>query len=128
MQKVHVEISRARDRVEPVTDNAAELRAQLETVTGKRIAALDGIGEIPREASGSCEGVEAASAGGKPLGTARGAAQRRSTSGRASRTSTSPTTTCTLSNASAMPPLWAMRSKIVSPHPYYLGITALPLA
>ncbi len=45
----YVEISRARDRAELVTDDAAELRAQLQTVTGERIAALEGIGEMPRE-------------------------------------------------------------------------------
>ena len=45
----YVEISRARDRAELVTDDAAELRAQLQTVTGERIAALEGIGEMERE-------------------------------------------------------------------------------
>ena len=47
----YVEISRARDRAELVTDDAAELRAQLQAVTGERIAALEGIGEMQREAS-----------------------------------------------------------------------------
>ena len=46
----YVEISRARDRAELVTDNAAELRAQLQAVTGERIAALEGIGEMKRAA------------------------------------------------------------------------------
>ncbi len=46
----YVEISRARDRAELVTDDAAELRAQLQVVTGERIAALEGIGQIHREA------------------------------------------------------------------------------
>ena len=46
----YVEISRARDRAELVTDNAAELRAQLQEATGERIAALEGIGEMKREA------------------------------------------------------------------------------
>ena len=46
----YVEISRARDRAELVTEDAAELRAQLQAVTGERIAALEGIGEMPREA------------------------------------------------------------------------------
>ena len=41
----YVEISRARDRAELVTDDAADLRAQLEAVTGERIAALEAIGE-----------------------------------------------------------------------------------
>ncbi len=45
----YVEISRARDRAELVTDDTAELRAQLQAVTGERIAALEGIGEIKRE-------------------------------------------------------------------------------
>ena len=48
----YVEISRARDRAELVTDNAEELRAQLQAVTGERIAALEGIGEMKREAPG----------------------------------------------------------------------------
>ena len=42
----YVEISRARDRAELVTDDVAELRAQLQAVTGERIAALEGIGEM----------------------------------------------------------------------------------
>ena len=46
----YVEISRARDRAELVTDDAAELRAQLQAVTGERVAALEGIGEMKREA------------------------------------------------------------------------------
>ena len=45
----YVEISRARDRAELVTDDAAELRARLQAVTGERIAALEGIGEVKRE-------------------------------------------------------------------------------
>ena len=44
----YVEISRARDRAELVTDDAKELRAQLEAATGERIAALEGIGEMAR--------------------------------------------------------------------------------
>ena len=53
----YVEISRARDRAELVTDDAAELRAQLQAVTGERIAALEGIGEMKREASGKAAGA-----------------------------------------------------------------------
>ena len=52
-----MEISRARDRAELVTDDAAELRAQLQAVTGERIAALEGIGEMKREASGKAAEV-----------------------------------------------------------------------
>ncbi|MCY4550359.1 MAG: ATP-binding domain-containing protein, partial [Defluviicoccus sp.] len=46
----YVEISRARDRAELVMDDAAELRGQLQEATGERIAALEGIGEMKREA------------------------------------------------------------------------------
>ncbi|MDE0698747.1 MAG: AAA family ATPase, partial [Boseongicola sp.] len=46
----YVEISRARDRAELVTDDATELRARLQAATGERIAALEGIGEMQREA------------------------------------------------------------------------------
>ncbi len=46
----YVEISRARDRAELVTEDAAELRAQLQEATGERFAALEGIGEMKREA------------------------------------------------------------------------------
>ena len=53
----YVEISRARDRAELVTDDAAELRAQLQAVTGERIAALEGIGEMKREAPDKAAGA-----------------------------------------------------------------------
>ena len=43
----YVEISRARDRAELVTDDAARLRERLEATTGERIAALEAI--APRE-------------------------------------------------------------------------------
>ena len=43
----YVEISRARDRAELVTDDAAALKEQLEAATGERISALEGIGEKP---------------------------------------------------------------------------------
>ena len=39
----YVEISRARDRVELVTNDAKALREQLEAATGERIAALEAI-------------------------------------------------------------------------------------
>ena len=48
----YVEISRARDRAELVTDDAKDLRAQLEAVTGERIAALEAIGGMAREEPG----------------------------------------------------------------------------
>ena len=42
---LYVEISRARDRAELVTDDKAALRETLEAVTGERIAALEAVGE-----------------------------------------------------------------------------------
>ena len=42
-QMLYVEISRARDRAELVTDDRAGLREQLEAVTGERIAALEAV-------------------------------------------------------------------------------------
>ena len=42
---LYVEISRARDRAELVTEDKAALKEQLETVSGERIAALDAVGE-----------------------------------------------------------------------------------
>ena len=41
----YVEISRARDRAELVTDDRAALKEQLEAATGERIAALEAVGE-----------------------------------------------------------------------------------
>ena len=83
----YVEISRARDRVELVTDDAADLRAQLQAVTGERIAALEGIGEMKREAPDRA--AEAALGAERPAG--RGAAQGVAKDGGAEKTpSTSP--------------------------------------
>ena len=48
-KSLYVEISRARDRAELVTDDAERLRERLETATGERISALEGIAP-PREA------------------------------------------------------------------------------
>ena len=48
----YVEISRARDRAELVTDDAAALKERLEAVTGERISALEGIGESVRRGHG----------------------------------------------------------------------------
>ena len=48
----YVEISRARDRAELVTDDAAALKERLEAVTGERISALEGIGENVRREHG----------------------------------------------------------------------------
>ena len=49
-KSLYVEISRARDRAELVTDDAAALKERLEAVTGERISALEGIGEDMRRA------------------------------------------------------------------------------
>ena len=72
----YVEISRARYRAELVTDDAAELRAQLQAVTGERIAALEGIGEMPRPApekvGGAAPSRERAPARGAEPGTGKG--------------------------------------------------------
>ena len=62
----YVEISRARDRAELVTDDAARLREQLETATGERISALEGIGEAARDAP--AKGMEAAANAGRIAG------------------------------------------------------------
>ena len=53
----YVEISRARDRAELVTDDAKDLRAQLEAVTGERIAALEAVGETAREEPAKAPGT-----------------------------------------------------------------------
>ena len=58
----YVEISRARDRAELVTDDAEALKEQLEAATGERLAALEGIGETQpgkREQSPERAGIEA---------------------------------------------------------------------
>ena len=57
----YVEISRARDRAELVTDDARALRERLEAVTGERISALEGVGEDVRPEREA--GREAAPAG-----------------------------------------------------------------
>ena len=71
-KSVYVEISRARERAERITDDAAGLRAQLQTATGERIAALEGIGEMargrPRRASEA--GRSPAKASAKAMGNA----------------------------------------------------------
>ena len=42
---LYVQISRARDRAELVTDDKAGLKEQVEALTGERIAALEAFGE-----------------------------------------------------------------------------------
>ena len=55
---LYVEISRARDRAELVTDDKAALKEQLQALTGERIAALEALGEAKAKTP------EAAKAGG----------------------------------------------------------------
>ncbi|MCY4407890.1 MAG: AAA family ATPase, partial [Rhodospirillaceae bacterium] len=73
----YVEISRARDRAELVTDDAAELRAQLQAATGERIAALEGIGEIKREAPDKAGEAARTRDTGRERGTGEGAGKAR---------------------------------------------------
>ena len=73
----YVEISRARDRAELVTDDAVELRAQLQAVTGERIAALEAIGEMKREAPGKATELEPGRGKGPERGAGDGAGKDR---------------------------------------------------
>ena len=59
----YVEISRARDRAELVTDDKAALKEQLESVTGERIAALEAV--EPDKAKGRKAGLEAGTGVGR---------------------------------------------------------------
>ena len=54
----YVEISRARDRAELVTDDSARLRERLEATTGERISALEAIAPRQREAREMGAGVD----------------------------------------------------------------------
>ena len=78
----YVEISRACDRAELVTDDAKELRAQLQAVTGERIAALEGIGETVEAARDRA--VDAAGSDGRSLDSGPEAAAANEVDGRAS--------------------------------------------
>ena len=51
-KSLYVEISRARDRAELVTDDAGRLRERLETATGERISALEAIAAATGEEPG----------------------------------------------------------------------------
>ena len=59
---LYVEISRARDRAELVTDDAKALRERLEAATGERIAALEAIGADKAKSIGAEKQTEAAQA------------------------------------------------------------------
>ncbi len=67
---LYVEISRARDKAELVTDDKAALREQLEAATGERIAALEAV--EPERAKGR----EAAPETGRAIGEARETVER----------------------------------------------------
>ena len=56
---LYVEISRARDKAELVTDDARALRERLETATGERIAALEAFGAGKAESTGTKRSKEA---------------------------------------------------------------------
>ena len=73
----YVEISRARDRAELVTDDAAELRAQLQEATGERIAALEGIGGTAAARARQGGGSRCDSGEGSRDGNARTAGRAR---------------------------------------------------
>ena len=59
----YVEISRARDRAELVTDDARALREQLEAMTGERLAALEAV--TPERATGQAIGLDAGRSSGR---------------------------------------------------------------
>ena len=67
---LYVEISRARDRAELVTDDKAALREQIQALTGERIAALEAVGEAKAKApeAGKAGGMDAAIAGERSSG------------------------------------------------------------
>ena len=67
---LYVEISRARDRAELVTDDKAALKEQLEALSGERIAALEAVGEEKAKAPEAPKtgGIEAEIAGERSSG------------------------------------------------------------
>ena len=72
----YVEISRARDRAELVTDDKAALKEQLEAATGERIAALEAV--EPERAKGREAGLEADRSAGRESGASE-SRERQST-------------------------------------------------
>ena len=63
---LYVEISRARDRAEFVTDDRAALRERLEAVTGERIAALEAV--EPERVKGREAGLDGDRSAGRGAG------------------------------------------------------------
>ena len=70
----YVEISRARDSAELVTDDAGKLREHLEQATGERISALEGIGAAKPAPAKAMEPTPRVSAEIHEPGTRRGGA------------------------------------------------------
>ena len=76
LKTLYVEISRARDRAELVTDDKAALKEQLETVTGERIAALEAV--EPERAKDRAAGVDADRSAGRESGSGESRQPERS--------------------------------------------------
>ena len=68
---LYVEISRARDRAELVTDDKAALKEQLEALTGERIAALEALGGEKAKGPEAAVGRESGAVGGRESGPVR---------------------------------------------------------
>ena len=73
---LYVEISRARDRAELVTDDKAALRETLEAVTGERIAALEAV--EPERAKDRPAGLDAERSAGRDGGASKSRQPERS--------------------------------------------------
>ena len=67
---LYVEISRARDRAELVTDDKAALKEQIQALTGERIAALEALGDGKAKApeAGKAGSMDAEIVGGRSSG------------------------------------------------------------
>ena len=74
-QMLYVEISRARDRAELVTDDRNALRERLEAATGERIAALEAVG--PERTATPEAGPGAEHSAGRESGVPKSPGQRR---------------------------------------------------
>ena len=76
LKTLYVEISRARDRAELVTDDKAALRETLEAVTGERIAALEAV--EPERAKDRAAGLDADRSAGRDGGASESRQPERS--------------------------------------------------
>ena len=68
MKMLYVEISRARDRAELVTDDKAVLAEQLQALTGERIAALEALGDGKAPEAAKVGGMDAEIGGERSVG------------------------------------------------------------